>query len=407
LEKVGKMAKRIATDYPGVFYREVDRIGGNGKERVYYVVFKKNGKTVEAKAGRQFADDTTPSRASNYRSRLLEGKEQLPKEKRESAKAAKEAAKAAEEAELNRWTIARLWEEYKAINPDLKGIVTDDNRFKLHIAECPNDQKPKVVRLGGKEPQDLIPLDIDRLRLRLEKHHKPGTVKNTLELLRRIINFGVKKQLCEGPSFKIELPTVHNIKTEDLTPEQLTALLQAIEHEPNIQPANFMKLVLFSGMRRGELFKLKWSHIDFERGFINIIDPKGGSSQKIPLNSSARELLLNHPRSQSEYVFPGRNGRRRVDISKQVNRIKKAAGLPKDFRPLHGLRHVYASMLASSGQVDMYTLQKLLTHKSPLMTQRYAHLRDEALRKASELAGDIINQAITVNDLEHSLRLVQ
>jgi len=41
-----------------------------------------------------------------------------------------------------------------------------------------------------------------------------------------------------------------------------------------------------------------------------------------------------------------------------------------------GLRHVYASMLASSGQVDMYTLQKLLTHKSPAMTQRYAHLRD-------------------------------
>jgi integrase len=38
----------------------------------------------------------------------------------------------------------------------------------------------------------------------------------------------------------------------------------------------------------------------------------------------------------------------------------------------------------------MYTLQKLLTHKSPQMTQRYAHLRDEALRKASDLAGDLI-----------------
>jgi integrase len=54
-------------------------------------------------------------------------------------------------------------------------------------------------------------------------------------------------------------------------------------------------------------------------------------------------------------------------------------------------------MLASSGQVDMYTLQKLLTHKSPLMTQRYAHLRDEALRKASDLAGDIIGQATKKN----------
>ncbi len=43
----------------------------------------------------------------------------------------------------------------------------------------------------------------------------------------------------------------------------------------------------------------------------------------------------------------------------------------------------------------MYTLQKLLTHKSPLMTQRYAHLRDETLRQASNLAGEIVNEAVT------------
>jgi integrase len=51
-------------------------------------------------------------------------------------------------------------------------------------------------------------------------------------------------------------------------------------------------------------------------------------------------------------------------------------------------------MLASSGKVDLYTLQKLLTHKSPAMTQRYAHLRDEALKKASALAGDIISNIV-------------
>ena len=59
-----------------------------------------------------------------------------------------------------------------------------------------------------------------------------------------------------------------------------------------------------------------------------------------------------------------------MDIKKQVNRIKERAGLPSNFRALHGLRHVYASMLASSGEVDLYTLQKLLTHKSQAMTQR-------------------------------------
>ena len=41
----------------------------------------------------------------------------------------------------------------------------------------------------------------------------------------------------------------------------------------------------------------------------------------------------------------------------------------------------------------MYTLQKLLTHKSPLLTQRYEHLQDDTLRKAANLAGDLIQGA--------------
>lgn len=48
-----------------------------------------------------------------------------------------------------------------------------------------------------------------------------------------------------------------------------------------------------------------------------------------------------------------------------------------------------ASMLASSGKVDMYQLQELLTHEDSRMTQRYAHLRDEALKRASGVADDI------------------
>lgn len=192
-------------------------------------------------------------------------------------------------------------------------------------------------------------------------------------------------------SFKIKLPKVNNTKTEDLTPEQLRRLWQAIEEEENFQAANLMRLALLTGMRRGELFRLQWEHIDTERGFIRLVDPKGGVDNTIPLSADARNVLEQHPRiGDSPYVFPGRNGQQRVDINKQVNRIKERAGLPKDFRALHGLRHVYASTLASCGKVDMYTLQKLLTHKSPAMTQRYAHLRDEALRSASDLAGALL-----------------
>ena len=135
-----------------------------------------------------------------------------------------------------------------------------------------------------------------------------------------------------------------------------------------------MRLVLATGMRRGELFRLQWQDIDFDRGFIHLRDPKGKINQKIPLNASSRAVLDEHPRTKgSTYVFPGLHGKQRVDCKKSVNRIKKAAGLPDDFRPLHGLRHTYASALASSGQVDLFTLQRLLTHKSLQMTMRYSH----------------------------------
>jgi site-specific recombinase XerD len=67
---------------------------------------------------------------------------------------------------------------------------------------------------------------------------------------------------------------------------------------------------------------------------------------------------------------------------------------------LHGLRHVYASTLASSGKVDLSTLQKLLTHKSPLMTQRYAHLRNEALMDASNVISEIIKPETNIIELD-------
>lgn len=371
------MSKRTKTNYPGVFYRKTKRLGGKGFEKVFYIVFKKNGKVHEEKAGRQYADSMTPARASRIRGERIEGKRLSPKEKREAKEVARRAV-------ANKWTISRLWSEYKQNKPNLKGIVTDENRFRNYINPF----------FGDKEPREIIPLDIDRIRLKLLKNKSPGTVKNVLELLRRIINFGAKKNLCEGINFIIEMPRVNNLRTEDLSAEELESLLAAIDKDSNIMAANMMKLALFTGMRRGELFKLKWSDIDFNRHFIFLKDPKGEQDQKIPINDGARKILENHPRTGSPYVFPGRGGRQRTDIKKAVNRIKKHAGLPKDFRPLHGLRHVYASMLASSGQVDMYTLQKLLTHKSPQMTQRYAHLRDEALKEASDVASDIIDQAI-------------
>lgn len=56
--------------------------------------------------------------------------------------------------------------------------------------------------------------------------------------------------------------------------------------------------------------------------------------------------------------------------------------------------------MASSGAVDLYTLQKLLTHGSAQMTQRYAHLADEALQRAAAVAGKLFAGAVASNEEE-------
>jgi integrase len=363
-------------------------VGSHNPERIFYMRYRKDGRMIEEKAGRQFQDDMTPARAAGIRTLRIQGEQLSNRERRE-------AKTKAEEAEAAAWTIDRLWQEYKSQKPDSKSLRTDENRYQNYLKEA----------FGEKEASELIQLDVDRLRVNLLKKRKPQTVKHILALLKRIINFGVNKGLCQGTGFKIEMPRVNNLKTEDLTLEQLRNLIEAIDKDHDVQAANLMRMALFTGMRRGELFKLQWDDIDFERGFIRIRDPKGGPDQKIPLNEAARQLLENHPRTDSPYIFPGRYGGQRTDVKKAVNRIKKRAGLPTDFRPLHGLRHVYASMLASSGKVDMYTLQKLLTHKSPQMTQRYAHLRDDTLRRAADLAGELIQEAVNGKREEHVIKL--
>ncbi len=224
----------------------------------------------------------------------------------------------------------------------------------------------------------------------LSKKYKPKDGPACHGDLKRIIHHG-QKHGYNGPTPLLLIRSEWTTRPPKvLSSERLKNLLKAIDASEDIQAADMMPL--YTGMRRGEMFKLLWSDVDFERGFINIRDPKGGVSQKIPLNEQAREVLENHPET-ADHVFTRDDGKPFNDIHKRVNAIKAAAGIKHHFRALHGLRHVYASMLASSGQVDMYTLQKLLTHKSPVMTQRYAHLHDEALRRAFGPCRDIIKNA--------------
>lgn len=73
------MSKRIKTKYPGVFWIEGLSAGGKS-ERIYYILYRKNGKLIEEPVGRQFQDDMTPARAALIRTRRIEGDDLSNKE---------------------------------------------------------------------------------------------------------------------------------------------------------------------------------------------------------------------------------------------------------------------------------------------------------------------------------------
>jgi len=255
---MGKL-QRNKTDYPSVYYIIGKAVATGKPEKIYYIRYRKDGKLIEEKAGRQFQDDMTPARASNLRGLRIEGKQLSNEEKRKAETEIKDA-------EANIWTIDRLWKKYKSNNPNLKGLKTYKSQYELWL-------KPAF---SNKEPREILQLEVDRLRLKMLKKRKPQTVKHVLSLLNRIVNFGARKQLCDGFKFQIEMPSVNNAKTEDLSPKQLQKLLKIIEKDEHLQAGSMMKMALYTGMRRGELFRLKWEDINFDRGFIDIVDPKGG-----------------------------------------------------------------------------------------------------------------------------------
>jgi integrase len=366
--------ERHSTAYPGVYFRIRDRVGGTGPERVYYVKYKKGRKDIEVKAGRQYADNMTAAKANNLRSDYIEGRRLTPQAIREEAK-------------KKIYTVVDIWEAYSETLKDGTAKKTDGYRFKKYLMD----------QIGGKAPDQLLELDIRRIK-NLLSEKSPQTTRHVFTLLKRIVNYGITKNLCKPMILSLPKISVNNQITEDLSPDELNRLLNVLDFFENRDVCNLLKMALLTGMRRGELFKLKWDDVDFNRKFIAITESKGGKDSIIPLNHEAEKLLLSiHRLPLSPFVFPGIGGRQRVDINRAARQIRDLAGLPKNFRMCHGLRHVYASMLASSGDVDLYTLQKLLTHKSPVMTQRYAHLRDEVLKSASQVAGNIIKTAQNEN----------
>jgi integrase len=217
----------------------------------------------------------------------------------------------------------------------------------------------------------------------------PGTVARVTELLRRLINHGVENDLYPAPGVKVTLPDVPNTREpEFLKTDELARLYAVLDAYPDKDIANLVRLALWTGMRKSEIFRLEWDHIDLERGFIRIMQSKGGEPKSIPMCDEVWALLYDrdrfHKREHPKLIFASPRGLVRKDVKSHSSRIKTAAKLPESYRLFHGSRHHFASTLVSSG-VDLFTVSKLLTHKDLTMTERYAHLSDETLRNAVNL----------------------
>lgn len=367
-------SKRIPTKYPGVYYRLVRRLGGKKEdtEKVYYATWKKDGKKIEACCGREFRDNMTAARANNMRAEFIEGHRQTRADNRRE-KAANPP-------------LSDLWELYKAAmlhNRQSSASSTSDYR---RLPESLTKKRPHEIT-----PKDIAALDKEMIENGLSAQSR----KHTLTLIERISRWGVRQQLCKPMSFDIQLPKVDNQKTEFLDDNQLFKLLDALDKDADIESALLVKLIIYTGMRKSAAFSLEWRDIDFEGQHITLRgeSAKSGKTQIIPMSKQTKEILQKVSRHKtSSLLFPSSIGEKRWNLPKAfVARVREAAGLPEDFRFLHGLRHSFASRLASGNMINMFLLQRLLTHESPEMTQRYSHLLDDAMRRA----GEAIDAAMT------------
>ena len=356
---------RVSTKYSGVYFVKLAN-----HDQSFFIRYKRNGKSVEEKAGRS-NQGWNAEKAYQLRTERMSG----------TSAAGNELQSNSDLLSQQDWTFSKIFSEYLRLRNKLKGRANDIYRFKNYLEKEFANITPSCVT------QD----DIERFKHNLQNRElKPATIRHVLELLRRLANFAAKNNLCSGLSFKIQMPKVENYKTEELTNAQLQKLMQVLEEESDIQVSNLVRLALYTGMRRGELFNLNWGDIDFYNKTITVKSDKKGDQPTIPLNEMAEKVLVEHAHTEngSKFVFPGRGGKKRTECKRPLLRIRKKAGLPDDFRILQGLRHVYASMLVSSGKVDLETLQSLLTQKSPLMTQRYAHLLDESRTNSGNIIAD-------------------
>lgn len=201
----------------------------------------------------------------------------------------------------------------------------------------------------------------------------------------------------DGPSYRANpvqgIPRNPDVKRLRYVSEiEMPYLIAAIDADRSAKVRAAIWLYMLTGMRKANILGLTWDRVDLTRGTVFVERTKSGEPLLMPIPEHAVEILKELPRQiGNTHVFAsGKAGRHLEDLRVQWERVKKRtialaaiAGVTIDVSDLHihDLRHTVASWMAMSGE-SMLTISKVLTHKSIVMTQRYAHLDSKTLRDA-------------------------
>ncbi len=244
--------------------------------------------------------------------------------------------------------------------------------------------------IGSTRLDKLRRRDIEHARDKLGQRYKPNTVRSALRPLGAALTWAVQQDLItQSPMYKIIRPRLE-YSCERLTTEEACALLEEGKRQSSKSAATHslfigVSLALRLGLRRGEVFGLRWEDVDVKGKRLTVARsfnalPKNGKTRTLPIPSA---LLVDLERWQkvcpkSAQVCPiGTNSRT------GLAQLLKAAQCKPLARGWHGLRHTFASIFMEQGG-SILALKDMLGHSSLAMSLVYSHLAPSALARDIE-----------------------
>lgn len=367
-------AERIVWDEELVGYGL--RISPTGV-KTYFIQYRdlpgRSGRTRRLKLGRH--GELTPEKAR----RLAEDKLAEVRHGGNPSVERKRALKAPTVAEL----ADRYMEEHARPKKKPSSVKSDERLLRLHILPV----------FGRERVADLTREQVGTFHHSLRD--RPIQANRALALLSKMMNLAEKWGLRPGGSnpcrhverFK-ERKCERFLNAAELARlgRALTEAEQPGEEDPVAILA--IRLLLFTGARKGEILGLRWEEVDFERRCLRLADSKTGE-KTIPLSAPALELLSEVQRREGNpYVCYGvRKGTHFQGLHRPWARLREKAKLPGV--RLHDLRHTFASFGVAIGN-GLPIVGALLGHRQAATTQRYAHLDTDPLHVAADrIAGEI------------------